>query len=132
MLKTLEILSIYAVALLFLAGCEEKKVDTRSEFNITSTPDQAKITVNNNDGGLTPRQIRLQSGTYIMEVSKTNYKSSWQKLVATPSSRKNIEVELEPITSSVMINSNPAGAIVEINSVFAQCRNIASASEAYA
>jgi len=115
MLKSLKILSFSALALLIIAGCEEKKVDNRCEFNITSSPDQAKITVNNRDAGATPKAIKVPPGTYIMEVSRTNYKSSWQKLVSTAASKKSIEIELEPITSSVMIDSKPAGAIVEID-----------------
>ncbi len=115
MQKLYRIVSILALGILIMAGCEEKKVDNRSVFNIKSTPDGATVAINNREAGLTPRTIPLSPGTYIMEISKLHYKSAWQKLVATPSAKKNIEVELEPVTSSVMIESKPADAVVEID-----------------
>lgn len=116
MIKKMNIIGTFTLllALLLAAGCAPKKtVDTRGEFNITSTPGDAKIIINNKEIGLTPKNIRLPSGTFIMEVTKVNYKSAWQKVTSSAGDKKNIEVNLAPITSSVLIESKPEGAIVE-------------------
>lgn len=98
------------------AGCGPKKtVDNRGEFYITSNPDAAKIIINNKEIGLTPKSIKIAPDTYIIEVSKPHYRSDWQKIVSNPGDRKNIEIVLAPITSSVLIESKPDGAIVEID-----------------
>ncbi|HBC88440.1 MAG TPA: hypothetical protein DCZ94_15945 [Lentisphaeria bacterium] len=110
------IVAALASAILFMAGCgPEKKVETRGVFTIKSNPDGAKITINNKEVGVTPKTVSLNPNTYIMEVSKLNCRSEWRKLVSTAGATKTVEVELEPITSSVMIGSKPDGAIVEID-----------------
>jgi hypothetical protein len=118
MKKALNIIEIltFCIVLVIMAGCEPKKtVDNRGEFYITSKPDEAKILINNVEKGVTPKSIKLVPGAYIMEVSKLNYRSNWQKIVSNTGDRKNIEIELAPITSSVLIESKPAGAILEID-----------------
>ncbi len=106
----------FAIVLFSAAGCGPKKtVDNRGEFYITSKPDEAKITINNREIGLTPKSIKVPPDTYIMEVSKPHYKSDWQKIVSNPGDKKNIEITLAPITASVLIESKPDGAIVEID-----------------
>lgn len=116
MIKKINIIGtfIFMTILFLAAGCGPKKtVDTRGEFYIASTPGEAKIIINNKEIGLTPKSVRLPSGTYIMEVTKVNYKSAWQKVTSNAGDKKNIEINLAPITSSVLIESKPEGAIVE-------------------
>jgi hypothetical protein len=117
MRKTISIIGAITCALVLFsgAGCGPKKtVDNRSEFYITSKPDEAKIVINNREIGLTPKSIKIAPGTYIMEVSKLHYKSDWRKLASNTGDKKNIEIVLAPITSSVLIESKPDGAIVEL------------------
>lgn len=101
--------------MLFASGCGQKKVDTRAEYTFKSNPEGAKITINNKEQGVTPKTLRMPPGTYVMEVSKLRYNSEWRRLVVTANASKTVEVELEPVVSSVMIESKPAGAIVEID-----------------
>ena len=118
MKKTLYTIGALAVSLVLViaAGCGQKKtVDSRGELYITSKPGEAKIIINNKEIGLTPKSLKIAPGIYIMEVSKLHYKSDWQKITSNTGDKKNIEIELAPITSSVLIESTPDGAIVEID-----------------
>jgi hypothetical protein len=118
MKKTFNMLgtAMFSLVFVFAAGCAPKKtVDNRGEFYIASKPDEAKITINGKDVGLTPKSVKIAPGAHIMEVSKPHYRSDWQKIVSNAGDRKNIEIDLAPITSSVLIESKPEGAIVEID-----------------
>jgi hypothetical protein len=118
MRNAINIICILAFALVFFItiGCAPKKtVDRRGEFYIVSKPPEAKIVINNKEIGLTPKSIKLPPGTYIMEVVKLHYRSDWQKLVSNTGDKKNIEIVLAPITSSVFIESRPEGAVIEID-----------------
>jgi hypothetical protein len=64
--------------------------------------------------GLTPFQVKSKAGTYIFEVEKINFKPKFLKVIVADGEKKNIEVKLDEITSSVLIDSVPQGALVEI------------------
>lgn len=115
MKKFFEIFLTTAIFALLLTGCQKKEPDIRGEVYITSSPDGAKVLLNNKEIGLTPLKIKLRPDTYIFEISKVNYKPFLYKLESAARENRNLEIPLTPVTSSVMIISKPAGAEVEID-----------------
>lgn len=104
----------FSIIVFFLClGCGQEKIDNRAQLSVLSSPDGAKITVNQKEIGITPiTSLKVNPGTYIIEISKSSYKSAWKRVICPAKSQKNIEVRLIPVTASVMIESTPSGAIV--------------------
>jgi hypothetical protein len=110
------IFAIFAAALIAIfAGCSEKKSAPQSEISITSSPEQAKVLHNGKEIGVTPFKTKTKPGSYIFGIEKKNFKDQFVKAIAADGESKNIEVNLEEISSSVMIESSPAEVFVEID-----------------
>jgi hypothetical protein len=110
------IFAIFAGALIAIfAGCSEKKSAPQSEISITSLPEQAKVLYNGKEIGVTPFKTKTKPGSYIFGFEKKNFKDRFVKAIAADGESKNIEVQLEEISSSIMIESSPAEVFVEID-----------------
>ncbi len=111
MLKTLCVAVLCAV----VASCGAKKEPAPAVIGITSSPDKAKVLYKGKEAGVTPFEVKTKAGSYIFELEKLNCKPKFVKVAVADGERRNVEVVLEEIISSVMIDSTPQEAIVEID-----------------
>lgn len=84
-------------------------------LDIATIPDSAQIIVDNIDRGLTPKILYMFSGTHIIEIKKTGYKTLIDTLIVT--SNKDIQktYTLEEHAGNVKLNIRPNDAKILIN-----------------
>lgn len=112
------VLNFIVLLLLFVAGaCAKPKPDERASLSITSMPDTAKVFIDGKEVGLTPLKIKVPADTYIIQLEKEGYERAFRRIICEKRKEHNLEVNLEPITASVLLLSNPPGAIVTRNGV---------------
>jgi len=96
-------------------SCGEKKAQQSSLISIKTDPPGAKIFFNNKELGITPFEVKVKSGTYVFEIEKTNYIPQFIKVIVAEGEQKNVDLILEELTASVMLESTPPQATVEID-----------------
>lgn len=85
------------------------------QLNITSTPAGAQIQVDgqSNPAWVTPFDMSaLQPGQHTVSISKPGFQSDSRSIEVTAGSKSFLSVQLAPLTATVTINSDPAGAEV--------------------
>ena len=97
-------------------GCSKQKPKVRKvKVSIRSTPDKVDVIAishRNDKFGVTPKTGSLRPGVYVLEFSKPGYKTTWKKLTCKQGKNEDFEIKLEPITASVIIETQPVGATV--------------------
>ncbi len=104
-----------AAVLAFAAGCGGEKPDSRSELFINSAPDGARVFLRNKEIGITPLKVKLPQGTYIFVIEKNKYLPEFRRISCGQNEKHNIDAELEPVSASVMITSEPKGAFISMD-----------------
>ncbi len=115
--QALFFLTALTALILLGAGCGEKKkkIIPKSPVSLRSIPDKVNVNVISHKKkiGTTPWKGDLFPGIYVFEFTKPGYKTTWRKITCKPGSREDLEVKIEPITASVIIETEPAGATLK-------------------
>ncbi len=117
-IQAVSCLTLAAAALLVIniAGCKkEPQKPPTVKVSIRSQPGEVNVKVishGNQNFGVTPRSREIPPGVYVLEFSKPGYETTWKKLSCIPGKDENIEIKLNPLSTSVIIESDPQGATV--------------------
>ncbi len=76
------------------------------------------VYIDNKQAGTTPLEIKLEKGIKLVKFTKPGYKTEWKQVECNENWEKKVKVELSPVTSSVIIRSEPIGVGVELNGEF--------------
>ena len=111
MMSAIRIPNVFlAVVFLMFAGCGKKAPQTgRIEF---SGPAGMEVTVQGRTFRGEPVLLRLKPGIWSFRFSAPGFYPRMGSVTVKSGQRSKVNVELEPVTSSVMISSEPAGAKV--------------------
>ena len=109
-----------AAALIFLPSCEkkepEKDMSNYGSMNITSEPAGAEVSILGKVIGTTPRVTNpVPSAMYIVKYSMDGYEPAWLPVTVTPGRQVEAHVALVPENATVIIDSEPTGAHVQMN-----------------
>lgn len=105
------ILLLAAVAC--LAGgtaCSSKKEKGKAsptKITIQTDPAGAEITISDKKVGKSPLGGSYTPGSYIVKAEKTGYTTAWKGVVVKKGEETKVDMKLEPITSSVMLETKP-------------------------
>ena len=109
-----------AAALVFLPSCEkkepEKDTSDYGSMNITSEPAGAEVSILGKVIGTTPRVTNpVPSAMYIVKYSLDGYEPAWLPVTVTPGRQVEAHVALVPENATVIIDSEPTGAHVQMD-----------------
>ena len=109
-----------AVALVLLPSCEkkapEKDMSDYGSMNITSEPAGAEISILGKVCSTTPYVTKpVPSAMYIVKFSMDGYEPVWMPVTVTPGRQVDAHAVLVPENATVIIDSNPSGAHVQMN-----------------
>ena len=110
-----------AAALVLLPSCEKKapEKDDLSDLgsiNITSEPAGAEVSILGKAWGTTPYMTKpVPSAMYIVKFALDGYEPAWLPVNVTPGRQVEAHVTLVPENATVIIDSNPTGAHVQMN-----------------
>ena len=109
-------ISILLAAVLFIsaAGCEKKKKLNSTILTINSIPQGAVVSIDEQELSSTPVSIKIAPGKHIIKATKKNFLPKWTKVLCSPGAKATVEIPLDPITASVLIESSPQGAEIII------------------
>ena len=86
---------------------------------IRSNPSGASVTVSGVFGGLTPLEVALEPGqTHEVNLFKAGYESSTRTIKVGPDQEAQLNIELNPVTSTVLVMADPADAELYIDGEF--------------
>lgn len=114
--------TLFKLALIVLAACvlpfsqntafaEKKELGLLQQVTLTSEPAGASVTLDNRQVGTTPFSTSIAPGRHLVQVSQKDYESSYKtlELGAVPVVE---HFKLLPVTSTVLVLSDPPGATV--------------------
>jgi hypothetical protein len=109
-----------AAALVLLPSCEkkapEKDTSDYGSMNITSEPSGAEVSILGKVIGATPRVTNpVPSAMYIVKFSMDGYEPAWLPVTVTPGRQVEAHAVLVPENATVIIDSEPTGAHVQMN-----------------
>lgn len=109
-----------AAALALLPSCEKKapEPDTSDlgSISITSEPSGAEVSILGKVIGATPYETKpVPSAMYIVKFAMDGYEPAWLPVNVTPGRQVGAHVSLVPENATVIIDSNPTGAHVQMN-----------------
>ena len=109
-----------AAALIFLPSCEKKVPEQDfsdyGSMNITSNPSGAQISILGKVVNTTPYVSKpVPAAMYIVKYSKDGYEPAWLSVNVTPGRQVEAHVDLIPEKATVVIDSDPSGALVQMN-----------------
>ncbi|MBR4718049.1 MAG: PEGA domain-containing protein [Lentisphaeria bacterium] len=112
--------SVCAAALLLLPSCEkkapEKDMSDYGSMSITSEPSGAEVSILGKVIGTTPYMTKpVPSAMYIVKFAMDGYDPAWLPVNVTPGRQVEAHVALVPENATVIIDSNPSGAHVQMN-----------------
>lgn len=112
--------SVCAAALAFLPSCEKKApeqdLSDYGSMNITSEPSGAEVSILGKVIGTTPRVTNpVPSAMYIVKFSLDGYEPAWLPVTVVPGRQVEAHVALVPENATVIIDSEPSGAHVQMN-----------------
>ncbi len=113
--------SVCAAALVFLPSCEKKAPEQQDlsdygSMNITSDPSGAQVSILGKVVGATPYATRpVPSAMYIVKFAKDGYEPAWLPVTVTPGRQVEAHVSLVPENATVIIDSDPSGAHIQMN-----------------
>jgi hypothetical protein len=83
--------------------------------SITSEPSGADVKINGQTYGKTPLNLRLQSGSYLLEISRGEYEPVSKIIEVGDGFDNSFHYRLEPVSVSIYITSDPGSADVYID-----------------
>ena len=109
-----------AAALVLLPSCEKKAPEQDfsdyGSMNITSEPSGAEISILGKVVNTTPYVSKpVPAAMYIVKYSLDGYEPAWLPVNVTPGRQVEAHVDLIPEKATVVIDSNPSGALVQMN-----------------
>ena len=109
-----------AAALVFLPSCEKKApeqdLSDYGSINITSEPSGAEVSILGKVIGVTPRVTNpVPSAMYIVKFSLDGYEPAWMPVNVVPGRQVDVHTSLVQENATVVINSEPSGAHVQMN-----------------
>lgn len=110
-----------AAAVLFLtaAGCSKGPGAgdaDKGRLLVESDPAGASIHIRGVElKNPTPFERGLKTGTYLVRVEKFGYRPRWERVVVEKNKTTKLNVSLEPMTASVLVTSEPSGAMVSMD-----------------
>lgn len=113
--KSIIILTGLVVALT-IPGFFGKKVEPpKTILKITSEPSGATIYRGRAEVGKTPFSFNPKPGHYLLRLELSEHRTEWLNLHLAKATTTEKHVKLFPVTASVLITSNPAGAKIIVN-----------------
>ena len=111
---------VCAAALVFLPSCKKKAPEQNlsdyGSMNITSDPSGAEVSILGKVIGTTPRVTNpVPSAMYIVKFSMDGYEPAWLPVNVVPGRQVEAHVTLVPENATVIIDSEPSGAHVQMN-----------------
>ena len=111
---------VCAAALVFLPSCKKKvpeqNLSDYGSMNITSEPSGAEVSILGKVIGTTPRVTNpVPSAMYIVKFSLKGYEPAWLPVNVTPGRQVEAHIALVPENATVVIDSEPSGAHVQMN-----------------
>ena len=112
--------SVCAAALVFLPSCEKKApqqdLSDYGSMNITSEPTGAEISILGKVVSTTPYMTNpVPSAMYIVKFSMDGYEPAWLPVTVAPGRQVEAHATLVPENATVIIDSEPSGAHVQMN-----------------
>ncbi|OGV34419.1 MAG: hypothetical protein A2020_05090 [Lentisphaerae bacterium GWF2_45_14] len=109
-------LSILLMSALFilLSGCEKKKKVNYTTLTINSIPQGAVVSIDGKELSTTPVTVKITPGKHIIKAEKQEFLPKWTKVLCSPGATAAVEIPMDPITASTLIESTPQGAEVII------------------
>ena len=110
-----------AAALVLLPSCEKKASEEKDtsdygSMNITSEPSGAEISILGKTWSTTPYVTKpVPSAMYIVKFSMDGYEPAWLPVNVVPGRQVEAHAVLVPENATVIINSDPVGAHVQMN-----------------
>lgn len=105
-------------AILAAVSCDRKENSPGNAGGlfIRSFPAGATVSFRGAPYGNTPLEIKtLAPETYLLTIEKTGFSPRWVKIQVKPNQISRVKIHLEPLTASVLVTSNPSGAMVSVN-----------------
>ncbi len=109
-----------AVALVCLAATTMAQAprEIPGQLHITSDPDDAAVTLNGEQRGVTPLTLsNVAPGKYLMILTRRQHRSERRTLEVTPGSRTSHHITLEPLHGLLLVHTRPQRADVQVNGV---------------
>ena len=113
--------AVCAASLAFLPSCGKKEepgpdLSDYGSMNITSEPSGAEISILGKSIGVTPRVTNpVPSAMYIVKFAMDGYEPVWMPVNVVPGRQVDVHASLVQENATVLINSDPAGAHVQMN-----------------
>ena len=106
-------LSLLIAAVLPVTGCGKKQpAAPKPKLEITSVPSGAAVSMLGKERGRTPFKCSLPPSTYVIQLELPGYKTELVRTEIKQGADQKINVELNPVTASVMLTSVPSAAPV--------------------
>ncbi len=104
------------ITILLGVGCERKvEAVQRFQFHLESVPKKAKVfNLRGREMGKTPFLTELKAGDYALKLELENYEPQWFLFAITPGKKHHHRITLDPITASILVDSNPEGVQVSL------------------
>jgi hypothetical protein len=106
-----------AGALLLAAACKPApKPEPGAKVAVRTEPPGAIVTINHKIKTTqpTPCVLPLKAGTHVLEINKAQFLPAWRSVTCKPGESLDLEVVLEPVSAAILVDSEPAGATIEI------------------
>ena len=118
-IKTIIFILIAVGVVVSMPGCGKKKKHkiTAATLKIVTEPAGAKLIVNAKDCGKTPYSKEINAKLYLIKLDKEGFQPSWIMPDLKPGKTTEVNVKLKPVTSAVLIKSDPSGAKVKVGEV---------------
>ena len=109
-----------AACLGFLPSCKKEaprqEANDKGTMNITSEPSGAAVSILGKPVGTTPRTTNpVPAAMYIVKVSMDGYEPAWVPVNVVAGRQTDVHVPLVQENATVLIDSDPAGAHVQMN-----------------
>ena len=105
----LAIVLILLCAVLFLFRGQLQKNPPSARLRIVG-PAGLRITSGGQVFTKPPFQLQVKPGIYLFKYSAPGFRERWEKVELRDGQYRRIELELKPVTASVLINTRPTGA----------------------
>jgi len=118
--RTTGVLLFPLLASLWLSACDASDVGGgRGKLKISSRPSGAVLTCNGTERGITPLALtRLPEGEHLLILRKEGFHDFHHTVTVLGGQESFLEINLEPVTGLLLIESAPSGAEITLNGDF--------------